>query len=70
MLHIAVLLEYSFRSQDSAVGIATGYRLDGRGVGVLVPVGVRFFSSARHPDWFWGQHSLLSSGYWGLFPRE
>jgi hypothetical protein len=26
-------------SQDSAVGIATGYGLDDRGVGVRVPVG-------------------------------
>jgi hypothetical protein len=30
---------------DSAVGIATGYGLDGRGVGVRVPVGSRIFSS-------------------------
>jgi hypothetical protein len=29
----------SIRSHDSAVGIATGYGLDDRGVGVLVPVG-------------------------------
>jgi hypothetical protein len=29
-------------SRDSAVGIATGYGLDGRGVGVRVPVGARF----------------------------
>jgi hypothetical protein len=27
------------RSQDSAVGIATGYGLDNQGVGVQVPVG-------------------------------
>jgi hypothetical protein len=35
---------------DSSVGIATGYGLDGRGVGVRVRVGVRFFSSPRRPD--------------------
>jgi hypothetical protein len=29
------------RSQDSVVGIATGYGLDDRGVGVRVPVGSR-----------------------------
>jgi hypothetical protein len=29
-------------SWDSAVGIATGYGLDGRGVGVRVPVGQDF----------------------------
>jgi hypothetical protein len=37
-------------SHDSAVGIATVYGLDGRGVGVRVPVGVRFSSS--RPDRF------------------
>jgi hypothetical protein len=30
-------------SRDSAVDIATGYGLDGRGVRVRVPVGARFF---------------------------
>jgi hypothetical protein len=33
------------RSRDSSVGIATGYKLDGRGIGVRVPVGSRIFSS-------------------------
>jgi hypothetical protein len=28
-----------YRSRDIVVGIATGYRLDDRGVGVRVPVG-------------------------------
>jgi hypothetical protein len=54
---------------DSAVGIATGYVLDGRGVGVLVPVGARFLSSRRRPGWFWGPPSLLPNGYRGLFLR-
>jgi hypothetical protein len=35
------------QSQDSVVGIATGYGLDDRGVGVRVPVGSRIFSSRR-----------------------
>jgi hypothetical protein len=39
-------------SRDSVVGIATGYGLNGRGVGVRVPIGVRFFSSPRRPGWF------------------
>jgi hypothetical protein len=50
-------------SRDSAVGIATGYGLDGRGVGIRVPVGARIFSSPRRPDGFWGPPSLLSNGY-------
>jgi hypothetical protein len=32
-------LSFVWKSQDSSVGIATGYGLDDRGVGVLVPVG-------------------------------
>jgi hypothetical protein len=43
------------RSRDGAFGIATGYGLDDRGVGVRVPVGARIFSSPRRPDRFWGQ---------------
>jgi hypothetical protein len=35
-------------SRESAV--ATGYGLDGRGFGVRVAVGVRFFFSPRRPD--------------------
>jgi hypothetical protein len=36
------------RSRDGVVGIATGYGLDDREVGV--PVGSRIFSSPFHPD--------------------
>jgi hypothetical protein len=52
------------RSRDSVVGIATGYRLDDRGVGIRVPVGSRILSSPR-PDKLWGPPSLLPNGYWG-----
>jgi hypothetical protein len=52
-----------FRSRDSAVGIATGYGLDDRGVGVQVPVGVRIFSSSLRPGRLWGPSSLLSNVY-------
>jgi hypothetical protein len=54
--------------RDSVVGIATGYGLDGRGVGVRVPVGLRIFTSPYRPDWLWGPPNLLYNGYWGLFP--
>jgi hypothetical protein len=47
-----------FRSRDSAVDIATGYLLDDREVGVLVPVGSRIFTSPCHPDRLWGPDSF------------
>jgi hypothetical protein len=48
--------------RDGAVGIATGYGLDDRGIGVRVPVGSRIFFSPRRPDQLWGPSSLLSKG--------
>jgi hypothetical protein len=53
-------------SRDNSVGIATGYGLDDRGVGVRVPVESSIFSSPSHPDRLWGP----PNGYMGLFPRE
>jgi hypothetical protein len=50
-------------SQDSSVGIATGYGLDGSEVGVRVPVWSIIFSSLRRPDRFWGPPNLISNGY-------
>jgi hypothetical protein len=61
----ANLEHYHDMSRDSAVGIATGYGLDDRGVGVRVPVGSRIFSSPRRPDRIWGPPSLLSNRYRG-----
>jgi hypothetical protein len=45
---------YIKRSRGSSVGIADGYGLNDRGVGVRVPVGSRIFSSPRCPDRLWG----------------
>jgi hypothetical protein len=42
------------RSWDRAVGIATGYELDDRRVGVRVSVRSRIFSSLSCPDRLWG----------------
>jgi hypothetical protein len=38
-----------FGSRDSSVGIATGYGLDDRRIGVRVPVGSRIFSTSSIP---------------------
>jgi hypothetical protein len=58
-----------YMSRNSAVGMVSGYGLDDRCIGVRVLVEVRFFSSPRHPDLFWGPLSHLSNEYPGLFPR-
>jgi hypothetical protein len=55
--------------EGSAVGIATGYGLDDRGVGVWVPVWSRILFSLRRPGRLWRPPNLLSSGYRGLFLR-
>jgi hypothetical protein len=57
------------RSQDSAIGIASGYGLKARRVGVRVAVGARFFSTPQRPDPLWGPPSHLYNGYRVFFPR-
>jgi hypothetical protein len=46
---VLVLLYTLTVSRDSSVGIATGYELDHRGVGVRVPVGSRLFTTSSTP---------------------
>jgi hypothetical protein len=58
-----------FVSRDSAVGIATSYWLDDRGVGVRVPRGSRIFTSPCRPDRLWVPPNLLSNGYRRIFPQ-
>jgi hypothetical protein len=47
----------------SVIGIAAGYCLDDREVGIRVPVGSRILSFPRRPDRLWGPPNLLSNGY-------
>jgi hypothetical protein len=44
VIHLVPIV-YKNGGRDISVGLATGYRLDGREVGVRVPVGPRFVSS-------------------------
>jgi hypothetical protein len=61
---------FIIRNRDSAVGIATGYELNGWGVRVRVPIEARFFSSPRRKNQFWSPPSLLSIRYRGFFPQD
>jgi hypothetical protein len=55
--------------RDNVVGIATGYGLEDRGIGVRIPVGSRIFTFPYHPDRVWGPPNLLYNGYRGVsFP--
>jgi hypothetical protein len=65
---IYLFMIWLFMSWDRADGIATGYGMDDRGVGVRVPVGSRIFSSPRRPDLLLGPPNLVSNGYRNSFP--
>jgi hypothetical protein len=56
-------------NRDIAGVIATGYGLDGRGIGVQVPIGERLFSSPRRPHRLSDPHSFVSNEYRGIFTR-
>jgi hypothetical protein len=58
---------YIQTSRDTVVGIANGYGLDGRRIGVRVLVRSRIFTSC--PYRLWGPPNLLSNGYQGPFPE-
>jgi hypothetical protein len=64
LLAILIYCTYEYNGYGGA-GIATGYGLDNRWVGVRVSIGSRIFSSPRHPNQFWGPPSI-SNGYRGL----
>jgi hypothetical protein len=58
---------FFLHSQVSAVGIATSYGPDDRGVRVLFPVDPRIFSFPCRPDRLLGPANLLPNGYRGSF---
>jgi hypothetical protein len=62
-------ISVSLKRRDSVVGIAAGYGLDDRGIGVRVPVGPRIFSSPCSLCCLWGRPNLLPNGYRGLLLR-
>jgi hypothetical protein len=57
-------------NRDSVVGVTNGYGLDGKGVGVRIPVGSKIVSSPRRPDRLWGPPNLLSDWYRGTLSQE
>jgi hypothetical protein len=54
--------ENGVESRGSVVGIATGYWLDDREVGVLVLEGSRIFISPCRSDRLWSPTKLISNG--------
>jgi hypothetical protein len=55
------ILSCLYRIRNRAVGIATGYGVDHRGVRVRVSVGSRIFSAPRCPDLFWARTTQKTS---------
>ena len=46
-----------------------GYRPNDQAIDVRFPIGAEIFISQTYTDYFWGPHTLLSSGYRRSFPR-
>lgn len=67
-IFILIFIVYNLRSQNTSVGVATGYVLDGRRS--IISKGKRFLSSLQRPDRLLGTPSLPSNGYWGIFLRK
>jgi hypothetical protein len=59
----------SLKNRGISVGLATGYGLEDRGVGLRVPVGSRIFTFPYRPKRLWGPPNLISNGDPRLFPR-
>jgi hypothetical protein len=66
-IHLVCLMPNSL--SIGTIGVATGFGLDERGVGVGVPGWTGILTSPRRPDRLWGPPSLLSNGYRRLFPQ-
>jgi hypothetical protein len=54
-------------SRDNSVGIASGYGLDGRGIGVRFSTEENITFSPQLPDRLRGPHSLSCNGHQRLF---
>jgi hypothetical protein len=66
-IYIYICLYTYIKNRGSAVGVATGYRLEERGVGDRVSVELRMFTSPYHPDP--GVHSASYPMVTGSLPR-
>jgi hypothetical protein len=65
---IFMFLRHKYKSRDSVVGIATGYGLDDRRVGVGVPVGSRIFTSPTVQTGSGVHPTSYTMGTGGSFP--
>jgi hypothetical protein len=70
-LYYSLLLYICFvtlGNRNSVVGVATGYGLDGRGIGVWVPVAESIFIFALSPDWICAHWHFYPMDIWDSFP--